>query len=913
MDAGVNVPPRPAAETAAVWAFGRVELDDHRHELRVDGRAVAIESKPYALLRLLVQRAGETLSKDELIDTVWSGRVVTEGVLAKCVNKLRSALGDDHQELIKTVHGYGYRLGAAVTSRMVSSGDAAWAPRTGDALPGRAHWQFVRELRGGGFGQVWLAEHAKTHERRVFKFASDGAQLHALQREITLYRLLHDSLGEDAAIVRIIDWNLDEPPYFVESEFLADGDLVQWCERRGGVAAIALPVRVEIVARVAEALAAAHAVGVLHKDLKPANILIVDGADAAAPSIRLLDFGSGRALEPERLAELGITRLGLTHTRADGGSTSGTPYYLAPELLAGKSPSVGADIYALGVMLYQFLIGDFRAPLAPGWERDVGDELLREDIAAAADVDPERRLGDAAELARRLRALDQRRVQRANERAAAEQARRQLQQIERWRASRRWLLALSAVCALGAAIVAVLYVKVQREAAAEKAVNSFLTDDLLSAADPYSNQRSDLKVRDVLDRAAASVHERFAGRPAEEAAIRATLGSSYRGIGDFKNAQQQLARALELAAASEGQRSPRAMELRRSLAGVAVDDTRYDDAEKIYAALLADVQASAGANGVAALEVRLAQAHLELHRGHDEAAAKSLELLLPAARERLGARADATLAALSDYGQALRDTARFDEAGKAYREVYDVRRARFGETHSLTLETVQHQAQLARSRGKLDEAVALEQSVVAGREKTFGREHEETQNALNELASMYQDQKRFDLAEPLFREVLAVRERVLGERHEHTRNSMNNLALLLSLEERLDEAEALFRRVLAIETQLLGPDDLQVLILMHNLAGLERDRKRYDDAVVLHREVVERATRTLAPERPERGLFLFGYARTLQAQKRYAEAADAVEQARAVLVAAYGPTHARVVKLDEMRTALYREWGRPLP
>lgn len=127
------------------------------------------------------------------------------------------------------------------------------------------------------------------------------------------------------------------------------------------------------------------------------------------------------------------------------------------------------------------------------------------------------------------------------------------------------------------------------------------------------------------------------------------------------------------------------------------------------------------------------------------------------------------------------------------------------------------------------------------------------------------------------------------------------------------QAEPLFRRVLAIETQLLGPDDLQVLILMHNLAGLERDRRRYNDAESLHRDVIERATRTLAPERPERGLFLAGYARTLAAEKRYAEAADAFEQARSILVAAYGPTHARVVKLDEMRGGLYKEWGKPVP
>ena len=930
MSASANTLPPSPGESPNIWAFGRAELDDHRHELRVDGHAVALEAKPYALLRFLLQRAGETLSKDELIDAVWPGRVVTEGVLAKCVTKLRSALADD--DIIKTVHGYGYRLAVPVSARANAASASAWSPQAGEALPTRPNWHFVRELRGGGFGQVWLAEQAKTHERRVFKFAGDGAELHALKREITLYRLLHDSLGERADIVRIIDWNIDEPPYFIESEYISGGNLIEWCEGRGGADAVRRDVRIEIIARIADALSAAHSVGVLHKDLKPANVLLIDDGEAC-PRIRLVDFGSGRALEPERLAALGITRLGMTQTRAEGDSTSGTPYYLAPELLAGKAPTVQADVYALGVMLYQLLIGDFRAPLAPGWERDIssepiagraaltsheraanetaiGDELLREDIAAAADVDPERRLGDIGELGRRLRALPERAEQREQERTAAAQARRQKEQLLRWRASRRWLLALCALFAVAAIVVTSLYLREQRSAAIEKEVNSFLNDDLLAAADPYATQRSDLRVRDVLDRARAAVGQRFVGRPAEEAAIRTTLGNSYRAIGDYTEARQQLDRAMSLI---RDERSAQALALRRALADLAVLDTRYDDAEKSYAALLADLTGSDGADSDAVLEIRLAQAHLQLRRGHSEDAATALETLLPRVRRSNGTHSERTLDALTDLGEAYRNTAKFDQAETAYREVYDERRRNLGDAHSLTLETLQHLAQLERSRDRLDKAVELEKTVVTGREKTFGREHQETQNALNELASMYQDQKKFDLAEPLFREVLATRERTLGERHEHTRNSMNNLGLLLSLEDKLDESEALFRRVLAIETQLLGADDLQVLILMHNLAGLERDRKQFDAAIALHREVVERATRALAPGRPELGLFLAGYARTLQAQKHFAEADDAFVRARAILVAAYGAEHARVVKLDQMRKALYQEWGRPLP
>jgi len=142
---------------------------------------------------------------------------------------------------------------------------------------------------------------------------------------------------------------------------------------------------------------------------------------------------------------------------------------------------------------------------------------------------------------------------------------------------------------------------------------------------------------------------------------------------------------------------------------------------------------------------------------------------------------------------------------------------------------------------------------------------------------------------------------------------MNNLALLLTLQGHLDESEALFKRVLAIERDLLGTNDLDVLILMHNLAGLERDRTRYAEAESLSREVVERAARTLPGERPENGLFLAGLAQTLQKEKRYADAANAFARARANLVAAYGPAHARVTRIAEMQSALYTQWGRPLP
>ncbi|MGA9342026.1 MAG: tetratricopeptide repeat protein [Rhodanobacteraceae bacterium] len=907
MDAG-----HESAGTPMVWSFGYAELDEQRRELRVDGRAVALEIKPYELLRVLLHRVGETLSKDELIEAVWPGRVVTEGVLAKCVTKLRSALRDNEQALIRTVHGYGYRLLGPAVARETCASIAPQPPRVGDALASRPHWHFLRELDGGGFASVWLVEHAKTHERRVFKFARDGAGLHALKREITLFRLLRDSLGGRAAVVRILDWSVDEPPYFIESEYIAGGNLIEWCEAQHGIEAIPQEVRVELIARTADALADAHSLGVLHKDLKPANVLIVP-AETGCPDIRLADFGSGRALEPERLAALGITRLGMTQTQAHGESTSGTPFYLAPELIAGGVATVRADIYALGVMLYQFLVGDFRRTLAPGWERDIDNELLREDIAAAADLDPGRRLGDVAELARRLRSLLQRAAQRADEHAAMALAAREREQLGRWRVRRRWLLALCSVLALASAVGTSLYLRAEHEAATTRAVNSFLDDDLLAAANPYETPKPDLRVREVLDRARASVGRRFAGKPKEEAAVRATLGRSYLGIGDHAQARRQLQRALELSVSDGGVRTEQALALRRTLVDNDLEDSRYDDAAAAYRTLSADIIALHGADSAQALDIDAARARLELRRGHAEVAARSLEALLPRLTERLGADAGTTLDATSDLGQAYRLLARFDDARARFQAVHDVYLRQLGPTHWHTLQSMQDLAQLERARGNLDAAVRMEREVLAGRERAFGRKHEETQNALNELASMLQDQKAYAAAEPMFREVLAAREEALGERHERTRNSMNNLALILSLEGKLDESEVLFRRVLGIERKLLGADDLDVLILLHNLAGLERRRMDYAEAESMDREAVEGAARTLPATRPENGLFMAGLAQTLQKQRRYAEAAQTFAGARANLVAAYGPTHARVKRLAEMQIALYREWGKPMP
>ena len=283
-----------------------------------------------------------------------------------------------------------------------------WRPAIGLEIPGRPGWHLTEKLGAGGFGEVWVGEHAKLHQCRAFKFCFDEERLRALKREVTLVRLLRSALGERDDIVHIHELKLDAPPFYLESDLAPHGNLLQWAKRQGGLDKIPLPQRIALVAHTATALAAAHSIGVLHKDIKPTNILIFDGP-SGEPRPRLVDFGIGTLADPAVLGEFGVTSAGFTRLTIQ--HSTGTPTYSPPEYLAGKPYTVQGDIYGLGVMLYQLVTADTERPLAPGWERDVPDRLLREDIAACVDGDPSRRLPSTADLATRLRSLDARRAE----------------------------------------------------------------------------------------------------------------------------------------------------------------------------------------------------------------------------------------------------------------------------------------------------------------------------------------------------------------------------------------------------------------------------------------------------------------------------------------------------------------------
>lgn len=403
-----------AVSSGRLWSFAGREFDESRLELRVHGELVELELKPLEILLQLLLHAGKVVTKDQLLDAVWPGLTVVEGSLTTAVYKLRHALGDKDSSIVVTVPRVGYRLAASAESQAgrTSALPVELSLNAGTPVPGREHWRLVRSLEVSPNSQVWLAEHPKTRELRVFKFASSASRLKALRREVTVFRYLRESLGERAEFVRIFEWNFETQPYFLESEY-GGLNLAMWAESQAGLADAPLDRRLLMLATIAQAVALAHSAGVLHKDLKPANVLVTPAAAGGAGRIKLVDFGSASLIEPSRLKALGITNLGFTQTGAPTiPSLTGTLMYLAPEVFCGQPPGASSDVYALGVMLYQFVVGDFRKPLSPGWETGVPDPLIRGDIADAVCGDPAQRLASPAELAERLLNLGRRRFER---------------------------------------------------------------------------------------------------------------------------------------------------------------------------------------------------------------------------------------------------------------------------------------------------------------------------------------------------------------------------------------------------------------------------------------------------------------------------------------------------------------------
>jgi DNA-binding winged helix-turn-helix (wHTH) protein/serine/threonine protein kinase len=739
-----------------LWRFANCEFNECSRELRLDGNLVELEPKPLEVLYQLLLHAGEVVTRDELLEAVWPGVQVVEGSLPTAVSKLRKALGDA-APIVITVPRIGYRLGVPVQSERLTIPAVPEAGlRPGDPVPGRDQWRLARRLAASVSSEVWLGEHPKTGESRVFKFAFDGIRLRGLKREVTLARFLRESVGERPEFVRVLEWNFDTPPFYLETQYSGQ-DLVEWSQSQGGLTSIPFETRLRILVDAAQAVAAAHEVGVLHKDLKPANILLAPSGDGGW-QVKVADFGSGTLVETSRLDALGITDLGLTHAEdAEANLLTGTLMYVAPEVLAGQSPTALADVYAFGVMLYQMAAGDFRKPLSPGWEEDVQDPLIREDIAAAACGDPGKRLASMAVLVDRLLALDRRRVERDELELARQRALTAERRLAASRARRPWAVAAVFMLVLGLAVSLALYRRASqerdranRQTEITEEINRFLAGDLLGRSNPFQSGRSDETLVEAVKQAAPGIDRQFRNAPEIGARLHHAIARALDNRSDFPDARRHYERAAALYRQAAGPMSESAMTV--GLQSAAMEARTYENGSLPKARSLLAAEESriakipqpdaglsvwlATARGMIALignDAKVAAEQFEKAYetsrrlpDFDENARLTLKQRLAFASIRLGdgVRAERLSRELIDefsrlsgpespsvlrvrlnLAQAFMIQGKHREVIEETSRIYPLYVARLGETHELSMQVLTTRAQSAGSLGRWGDAI----------------------------------------------------------------------------------------------------------------------------------------------------------------------------------------------------------------
>ena len=831
----------PAAR-AYLWTFGNAEFDEARWELRVAGQPVEVERKPLEVLQYLLRHAGEAVTKEELLASVWAGRIVVEAVLTNTIGKLRRAMNDEGQAVITTLARVGYRLSVPVSRKVVEFLPEASRLSVGDAVPRRPNWKLDTPLARTGGNEVWLARHAKTGDTRVFKFSLAGTGLDSLKREVTIARLLREALGERDDFVRVLDWDFEAPPYFVEAGY-GGVSLDRWPEGQG-IAALPLEQRLALFAEAAEAVAAAHGVGVLHKDIKPANLLVYEAE--GAPHLRVADFGSSRLFDSGSIDALGITRLGLTHTQVMTSDTTGTPLYLAPELAAGQSPTVRSDIYALGVTLYQLVVGDFRRPLSPGWEQDVDDPLLRKDIAEAANGDPARRPASAAELAGRIRTLEARREQLALEQAVLARVEEGERRLAKARARRPWAIAAGVLLVAGLGTTSWLlqrsiaaerstaeqYARAEQQARRAEAVVQFLSKDLLSALAPGgSAYEKEPTIKDMLDHASASIDGKFKDDPATLGSVQSALGVSWRSLGDRGKGERHLRAAVASYEKAFGPADEVTVRARYELVGMLAYAQKFAEAT----AYLEETDALAGArlDDESLMSLRAAYLRGVLHIQQQKV--KEAE---PALR-----RADRL------QRQVLADDAQLGAGIRVNLADTYLRLDRLDDAEALLRETLADPRYAAEKIGDIY-ASALHMN----------------------LARVLRNQGRYAEALPLAMTAQQASARVMGDRSWQALVQLSTVASIQSRGGDCPAALASMRAVHAGMVESFGADAQGTLVEAGNLAEKEAECGDQMVAMRLLEDIVARLRKEGGDANPHAQVYTFSLAQLLTRQGRHAEA-----------------------------------------
>ncbi|HEY6564434.1 MAG TPA: tetratricopeptide repeat protein, partial [Pirellulaceae bacterium] len=660
--------------------------------------------------------------------------------------------------------------------------------------------------------------------------------------------------------------------------------------------------------QVAESLDYAHSQGVLHRDIKPSNLILDRNGD-----VWVADFGLAKAFDSSE-----PTAKGLTAT----GDIVGTMRYMPPERFRGWSDP-RSDIYGLGITLYELLTlqpafdsedrvvlmeqVQHQAPRAPRLVDRRIPKDLETIVLKAIDKDAIQRYATASEFAADLRNfLDYRPIQAR--RASPIEVARQWCRRNPLAAGIATVLMLAIAVGLASTTIFWRHAVRERdkalaekrraddEAAVAQAVNAFLQSDLLGQSDianqPTGTERNrNITVRELLDRAAQGVEERFKGQERTEAAIQLTLGNSYDAAGEYSESQKHFQRALDLRQRLLGADHPDTLDAARSLGASFFRQEDYARAEQLFQVALRGFEARLGPTDLDVLLTRQYLASVYRRRGEFDKAEQMVRGCLDKLRVMPKSHDELRLSTMNTLALILSERRQDAAAESLQKEVLQGRRSRLGIDHPNTLESMLNLGLIYRDQGRYDEAQALFEQVVDIRQNKLGADHPETHAAMNSLAVIYVETAQFDKAEPLLKQLFEKLHATLGPEHGETLSVANNLATVHMYMGQFAKAEPLLKQVVTETLKTRGPDHPMTMALQGNLASCYMELGRLDEAEPIYRRLVSAKGSQFGKDHVETLRSLNDVANVLNARHKYEEAAPLFQEVYDGRLAKLGANH----------------------
>ena len=812
----------------------------------------------------------------------------------------------------------------------------------GDRVDG---FTIERLLDRGGMGQVFEATQEEPHRRVALKLMSVGLDVSSshrrFRREVALLgRLNHPGIAQVYAAgvydLYDADGTMHSVPYCA-MELVEGGESITGYARSHECS---VDERLNLFARVCDAVHHGHQHAVLHRDLKPANLLVTPEGEP-----KVIDFGVARALDAADEDGHGV--------RTSFGQIAGTLRYMSPEQfeLDPTILDIRTDVYSLGVVLYELLCGRLpfdlpsnlhragrivkeRAPLRPS----AVDPSLSGDLEAivlrALERDRELRYSTVHDLGTDLRRFLRGEPVSARVPTAVENLRRFV------RAHRLVAgLTLLSVAALLAAVIgtSVGYVRAThaerdartKEASAER--NRLRAEakelEAVAALDDARRQTQNVeallgfykaifigehpfaqgprtRLADILDEVGATVDDRFEGRPELELEIRQLLGTAYERLALDESAEPQFRRALELCQEMSGPSDPSTLGTKLLLAGSVRALGRTEETSQILSELLA-TQRESGDTTVLAPTL-LALGELALSEGRIESA----ESFLLESVELAEVDVDTQI----PYGHALRCLGtlrrlqgRLDEAEQLVRRALSIYEDELGEEHFVVASALGSLVPILEAQGLLDEAESTARRAVESCRRLCGPEHASTLTNRRIFANLLMKRGKLEEAGRIFEQQYDVASRVFGSDDTRTLNAALGLGTLAVMRGNLDDAEPLLRACVSGFGEAYGEQSAWTLDAVQRLAYTLAQAGRDGDLIDLVRL-------HLASDADDERVSSFVLslrillANSLAKLEQFADAESEYREAERMLRRLHGDRHPKLEALSTTLTDLCNRW-----